>query len=203
MDRMLIWRGVDSWRAEVARVDLDEQAMSAVGTQIGVDPLPYRLDYRLMTTTPWITKRLEVEAVGEGWRRRLVLSHDGSGGWTEQVDYDGDADLPIPGCDVAVLTEARDCDLGGCPLTNTMPIRRYELHTRDVAVDFVMAWVSVPDLRVFHSVQRYEHVRRNDDGTSVVRYLSRDGDFVSELTVDADGLVLDYPQLATAARARD
>ena len=72
-----------------------------------------------------------------------------------------------------------------------MPVRRSGLHERAGAEDFVMAWVSVPDLKVHASPQRYEHVR-----PGVVRYVSRDGDFTSELEVDADGLVVRYPRLA-------
>ena len=34
-----------------------------------------------------------------------------------------------------------------------------------------MAWVSVPDLSVHPSRQRYEHVRLDPDDTSVVRYV--------------------------------
>jgi len=47
------------------------------------------------------------------------------------------------------------------------------------------------------SAQRYEHVRRTAHG-SVVRYVDRglfDG-FEAELELDADGLVVRYPELA-------
>ena len=56
-----------------------------------------------------------------------------------------------------------------------------------------MAFIEVPALRVVPSRQRYTHVGRRDDGVAVVRYES--GSFRSELTIDADGLVIDYPQL--------
>ena len=51
-----------------------------------------------------------------------------------------------------------------------------------------MAFVTTPSLRVEASPQRYEHVRATEDG-SVVRYISRDGDFTAELELDADGLL--------------
>ena len=72
-----------------------------------------------------------------------------------------------------------------------MPVRRRGLHERPGSEDFVMAWVSVPDLRVHASPQRYEHVR-----PGVVRFLSLDGDFTADLELDADGLVVRYPRLA-------
>ncbi len=73
------------------------------------------------------------------------------------------------------LSEARDIDIENSPLTNTMPILRGGFRAGG-SDDFVMAFVRMPTLRVEASPQRYEHVRSTDDG-SVVRYISRDGDF--------------------------
>ena len=119
------------------------------------------------------------QASGAGWRRSLTLEHDGRGRWTA----DGER--------VADVDGALDCDLAFSPLTNLMPVRRSALHERAGSEDFVMAWVSVPDLRVHASPQRYEHVR-----PGVVRYVALDGDFTAELELDEDGLVVRYPRLA-------
>ena len=62
-------------------------------------------------------------------------------------------------------------------------------------VDFLMAWVSVPDLGMRPSEQRYEHVRRDGD-EAVVRYVGRHRDFVDDLVFDRDGVVDLYPDLA-------
>lgn len=62
-------------------------------------------------------------------------------------------------------------------------------------MSFLMAWVSVPDLRVVPSRQRYEHVGERD-GRLVVRYVGEHRDFVGELELDDDGFVLLYPELA-------
>jgi hypothetical protein len=60
-----------------------------------------------------------------------------------------------------------------------------------------MAWVSVPDLGLHASRQRYEHLRRDGD-EAIVRFsdLGLHHGFTSDLVVDSDGLVLVYPQLA-------
>jgi hypothetical protein len=71
-----------------------------------------------------------------------------------------------------------------------MPILRSGLATRAGAEDFLMSWIAVPELTVHPSPQRYEHVREG-----VVRFVSLDSDFTAELELDADGLVLRYPQL--------
>ena len=75
-----------------------------------------------------------------------------------------------------------------------MPILRHGFQ-RKGSGDFVMAFVRLPTLRVEASPQRYEHVRTTDRG-SVVRYISRDGDFTAELELDRDGLLEFYPRLA-------
>jgi hypothetical protein len=56
-----------------------------------------------------------------------------------------------------------------------------------------MAGIEVPELRVFGSAQRYEHVR-----PGVARYVDRgafDG-FTAELELDREGLVVRWPDLA-------
>ena len=177
--RALVWRGLEEWLAEHAQVDLHEDGVLATGVQLGVEPEPYLVEYRLDAPSGWITRRLEVEASGAGWRRSLTLEHDGAGRWTA----DGER--------LAELDGALDCDLAFSPLTNLMPVRRSALHERAGSEDFVMAWVSVPDLSIHASPQRYEHVR-----PGVVRFVSLDGDFTAELELDADGLVVRYPRLA-------
>jgi hypothetical protein len=90
------------------------------------------------------------------------------------------------------FSKAEDCDLALSPLTNTMPVLRHELLSGGGPVDFTMAWISVPDLAVHVSGQRYTFVRMESD-VSVIRYESSSRDFVAELRYDADGLVIEYP----------
>ena len=200
MQRLCLWSGLDGWRAEVVSVDLKPQGLSASGTQLGVDPEPYRLDYSLEAGNNFITRSLEVEATGEGWSRRLQLFRERGGAWRSEAAEEGDVELPPAGGDVEAVRGALDCDLGFSPLTNLMPVRRHTLHRRPGAIDLLMAWVSVPDLGLHASHQRYEHVRRRAN-EAVVRYvdLGTHRGFTSELVLDNDGLVLVYPQLARRA----
>jgi uncharacterized protein len=197
-DHFTIWRGLDALQVEAASVDLADDGMTAAGTQIGSDPVAYRLDYRLDARSGFVTRSLEISALGRGWRRELQLRHDGNGSWTCRASADGELALPAPGCDASVLAGALDCDLARSPLTNLMPIRRSGLNQRPGSEDFVMAWVSVPDLTVVTSAQRYEHVKSCEDGSSVVRYVDRDlfDGFTADLELDVNGLVVRYPGLA-------
>jgi uncharacterized protein len=192
--RSVLWRGVEEWLAEAASIDLQADGLSARGVQLGAHPVPYRVDYRLDASRGFVTRELELTSVGEGWRRRLLLRHDGSGGWSAVHEDDGgppggawDGELPD-------LSEALDIDIGFSPLTNSMPILRHGLH-REGSREFVMAWVSVPDLRVTASKQRYEHVHADAAGATV-RFLEVEDEFTADLELDEDGLLISYPRLA-------
>jgi uncharacterized protein len=170
------WNGTQDWRAEVCEAVLSDDGVVATGAQLGAAPRPYRASYELEVRKGWITRRLRVEVAGVGM---IELRHDGKGTWAG-----------VPNCDE--LDGALDCDLAFSPLTNTMPIRRHGLHEQPGAVDFDMAWVSLPDLKVHRSKQRYEHLEPGR-----VRFSS--DDFTADLEVDADGLVVYYPGLARRA----
>jgi uncharacterized protein len=195
--RFLVWSGVEEWLTESAAVELGGDGLSATGMQLGAEPAPFRVDYRL-EAPQFVTRQLELTAISEGWQRHLLLRHDGSGGWHAEVDDEGqvpggpwDGSLPN-------LSEALDIDIQNSPLTNTMPILRHGFQSEGSG-DFLMAFVTTPSLRVEASPQRYEHVRTGDAG-SVVRYISRDGDFTADLELDAEGLLEFYPRLARRIR---
>lgn len=139
---------------------------------------------------------------GPGWSRELTLTR-GESGWSSIGSVSGRADpglgeLEPPGVeDTSVLADAVDCDLGLCPLTNTMPIRRLDLLGANVEETIMtMAWVDMPSLQVIPSRQRYSS--RTEGSRRVVRYESETRDFRSDLEVDDLGLVVRYPQLARA-----
>ncbi len=183
MDRLLAWRGPDPPRIDAAFVALGDRTLHARGTSVTAD---YTVEWALTTGDEWVTRRLDVHVRGDDYQRSLELVRD------DQWTANGEA---LPGLDAAL-----DCDLAYCPCTNTMPVLRHDLVARaqqgDVApVDFVMAWVAVPELTVQASAQRYTPVGSapHADGVALVRYES--GTFAATIEFDADGLVRAYPQL--------
>jgi hypothetical protein len=169
--RRLVWRGLEEWLAEECTVVIDADRLHARGVQLGAEPQPYRVDYELATGVGWVTERL----LARSGDRSLDLRRTEQGAWTAN------------GRSLPDLEGALDCDLAFSPLTNFMPARRLGVEP----VDHLMAFVSVPDLAVERSRQRYEPI---DDHH--VRFVSLDSDFVSELELDDDGLVVRYPRLA-------
>lgn len=191
--RAVVWTKEQNLGYEYAEAALGRSRLEANGVAIGTQPGPYRLSYDLTTTKNFVTERLRVHVRGPGWRRSLDLRRDGTGTWAQSIETDGDVDLPDPGGDIARLTGALDCDLGLSPLTNTMPVLRHDLLRGGGPIEFLMAWVSVPDLGVHPSDQRYTFIGGSEAG-SIVRYES--GSFASDLEFDGDGLVITYPKLA-------
>ena len=109
--------------------------------------------------------------------RVLRLLSNGAGDWK----IDGQRAPQLEGC--------VDIDISGSPLTNTLPIRRSRFDV-DVPREFDMAWVPLDRLEPFRDTQIYTKL---DDAH--FRYSSADGSFTQVLTVDDQGLVVDYPTL--------
>jgi uncharacterized protein len=170
--RLLAWRGVAPDRLDTAWVLLGERRLSAHGSSTAAG---YVLSWRLETGEDWVTRDLHVRVDGGG---ELHLRREAGGRWS------------VPGLDAAL-----DCDLGLCPFTNTMPILRHGLQTPQppgrVDVELVMAWVSVPDLTVSASRQRYRSDGPGSGGNARVRFDSEG--FSARIEVDASGFVVDYP----------
>jgi uncharacterized protein len=192
--RLLHWRGFGPDRFEAAHVVLETGSLLARGTSLTSS---YSLDYELVTEAQWVTRELTVRVHEDTSARTLVLARAADGAWT--TDYTGaiaeQASAVLPD-----LSDALDCDLALCPLTNTMPILRNDLVGRSRrreagAFDCVMAWVSVPDLIVHRSEQRYSVSDPVEGRTGALVHFSTKG-FRTTLEVDGDGLVVNYPGLA-------
>lgn len=198
----LFWRRIDSAGSEHV-ICVERAGLRARGTALAASPVPYACRYDILTDESWATIRCEVTVEGAGFLRSVRLER-AAGRWRVTANEQGNLDAALlaaghpradqPGCeDPGTLFAALDVDLGGSPLTNTLPIRRLglldqpgERHTIDVA------WVLVPSLEVVVSSQTYQAV-----GDGVVRFTS--GTFAAELTVDDRGYVRRYPGLAERA----
>jgi len=186
VDRLLLWRGLDEWRAESAHVRIDGDRMTATGTQLGVTPEPYRLDYTLRTGPEFVTETLELSVLQTGALKRLLLVRGPDGSWT------GD------GRELPEVHGALDCDIQNCPLTNTMPVLRDRLLAPGAeSRAYVMAWIAVPELTVHRSDQWYQPMDERH-----VRYVGVGTNFVADLEYDEDGLVLNYPEMAVTASVK-
>jgi uncharacterized protein len=195
-NRLVAWIGPDPDRIDVAHLQLAPDRLSAHGTSTTA---AYALAFRLRTDSRWVTRQLDVRVDGDGWWRALTLHRDDRGDWTSRHLDASDGDDPR-GTDRhhPELSGALDCDLALCPVTNTMPVLREGLidasrRGEPRRAELTMAWVSVPELDVVASVQRYESGVAVAGGGAQIRFQS--GSFVEHVEFDGDGVVVSYPSI--------
>ncbi|MBE7372153.1 putative glycolipid-binding domain-containing protein [Dermacoccus barathri] len=230
----VVWRGLDDEsRLDVASVEFDaDGGFVATGRQ---STERYRAQWDLVVDSSWRTRLFTVDVEGYApssaaedldapdetggspepvWQRHLNLWRRDEGSrsvWRcesgESGDVPGDfGPIGIADDALELFVEALDVDLAGCPLTNTMPIRRLGVDAAGVGErPITTAWVSLPDLAVIPSAQVYSSGPEglsdiasalDDRVVSVVHYRSATRDVSVDLAVDAHGLVVTYPELA-------
>ncbi|HET7187998.1 MAG TPA: putative glycolipid-binding domain-containing protein [Gemmatimonadaceae bacterium] len=149
------------------------------------DARPCRLDYDIECDSAWRIRRATVRGHVGGSRLILELARDDASAWTAN------------GAPAPALAGCIDVDLGFSPSTNLLPIRRLAL---DVGAHAPVraAWVRFPDLTLAVFEQVYTRT-----GEATYLYESGGGTFRRELTVSAEGFVLEYPDfwLAEAVSA--
>ena len=183
---MLSWAGVDSLRVEAARILLSDRGLRASGSLVSCRQEAveaYSASYSLATDETGVVQRLTVRTTRADGEQHVALTRSEEGIWL--VDHgQGAARTNFGG--------ALDVDLAFSPLFNALPLRRLGLHRAAAKHDLAMVFVSLPSLEVSRIPQTYRTVSL---GEPAVVGLSSDS-FETELTVDAEGLVLDYPGLA-------
>jgi hypothetical protein len=117
-------------------------------------------------------------------RAPIRLQVDEDGGW---LDESGE---PIP-----LLDGCTDVDISITPFTNTLAIRRLGLKPGQTC-EILAAYFAIPEMDVRPAWQRYTCLEISPDG-GAYRYEDKGQPqgFSANLPVDADGLVLDYPDL--------
>jgi hypothetical protein len=185
--KMLTWASADRLRLEGARVVLGERGLRATGSvvsaaQDGIEA--YTASYSLTTDEAGVVQRLTVRIARAAGEQHVTLTRSEEGIWL--VDHgQGAARTNFGG--------ALDIDLAFSPLFNALPVRRLGLHRGAALHDLPVVYVALPGLEVCRVSQTY---RTASLGNPAV--ISASGDsWEAELTVDTDGLVLEYPGLAS------
>lgn len=185
--KMLTWSGPGGLRLEGVRVVLAERGLRATGSVVSAaqhSVEAYTASYSLTTDEAGVVQRLTVRiarAVGE---QHVALTRSEEGIWL--VDHgQGAARTNFGG--------ALDVDLAFSPLFNTLPVRRLDLHRCTALHDLPVVFVALPSLEVCLVSQTYRTASLGDPAAISISSAG----WEVELTVDADGLVLEYPGLAS------
>lgn len=192
---LVSWVGPDPTRIDAAAVRFDGDKLLAHGASTTAD---WSATYRLRTGAEWVTEELDVRVDDSVGSRSLSLLRGDSGWSAVRSDEPNEGAATSRELRLPDLDDALDCDLGLCPLTNTMPILRAGLLAAAQAgeareVRFTMAWVSVPELDVQRSEQIYLSESAVVGGGATIKF--RAGDFVAHLEIDSHGLVVNYPSI--------
>lgn len=193
-----------SWRHVGRRGGLEHATLSrrpggglrAVGRTVATEPAEpsWTVHYALDLDADGRTVRAVIDAHDGTRASRVALVHDGHGRW----EVDGRPRPDLDGC--------FDVDLEASALTNAFPIWRLRLAFGESA-EAPAAWVRAGDATVERLPQTYVRARdvpaRARVGTTAVgiplhrfSYDAPTQDFTAEITYDAAGLVVDYPQIA-------
>ena len=133
---------------------------------------PIELRYAVTVDPAWATTNVEVLVALGGGDAREVAELGGVWSGTERPPE---------------YSDCVDVDLSLTPATNTLPIRRLGLDIGEEA-EIHVAWLVWPELTVRRVLQRYTRLAE-------YRYRYTQDEFEAELTVDRQGLVLEYEGL--------
>lgn len=131
--------------------------------------------YSILCDISWHTRKATIH-LADG--RHVELESDATGNWSLNK-------RPAPH-----LTGAIDVDIMVTPFTNTLPIRRLNLKANQHE-NILAAYISLPDLSVTADPQSYICIKPG----RLYQFESSNGEFVRDIEVDGDGLVVEYPGL--------
>jgi hypothetical protein len=189
-----VWEWLDRPGLESASIRFTDDAVVLDGVAVTVfDATPLRFRYSVLTDSSGQVRDASIQLEWQGATKKARLTRD-QFGWT--VDEDPRADLA--GC--------IDIDIMGSPSTNTLPVRRFAWVPGEPR-EFRMAYIRLPDLAVVPMAQRYTFLgglrTARAAGGQVgppahadlrrFEYCSVDSGFRAEITVDEEGVVVDYP----------
>lgn len=173
MQRTMMWQNVRTQGVERCVLAVRDDGWELAGVALDMaDGKPLEARYVVRLDARWRTREAEIHCNLPEETTELRLISDGAGAWWR----DGTPLSELAGC--------LDVDLGITPATNTLPIRRLGLDV-GASAEVAAAWVRFPGLEVIRLEQRYDRLAAD-------RWRYRSASFEAGLTVDGDGLVLDY-----------
>ncbi|MCP1305716.1 putative glycolipid-binding domain-containing protein [Paenibacillus tyrfis] len=138
----------------------------------------FRIRYDIVLDQSWVTRAVTIRYLGED--QGLSLSSDGKGIWK---DEQGQIIPELSGC--------IDIDISCTPFTNTLPINRLSYEPSQQQ-EIQVVYISAAELNYKPVKQNYTLLESRKD-SSVFRYQS--GNFMENITVDSNGIVVVYPNL--------
>jgi hypothetical protein len=182
MRQSIIWEARYSPGFEHLDLGIDSSGVQASGLIVLTkDSSVWRIGYRIECAASWVVREVEAVVLGAGGQS-IQLKHDGHGNWSTGQ-----------GKKLPALDGCMDVDISATPFTNTLPIRR--LRWEDgLAEEIQVVYLEVPSFNVSPLEQRYTCIGKKGHYTGYL-YENIMSGFKAEILVDADGLVVEYPNI--------
>ena len=178
MQTEVIWEQIVGKGLEHLILDQDKK-IEAESLALGIiEGAAYRIKYQIICDTDWKVERVRVKDLLNN--KALVFIKKEDGIWTDEQGHPIEA---LNGC--------IDVDIMITPFTNTLPIKRLKLAVSE-SKEISVLYFRIPDLTLSKFDQRYTFLSQEKDH-GVYKYESLSNGFTSNIKVDADGLVTDYP----------
>jgi hypothetical protein len=178
MQTNILWSGLEYCSLENCLVTTTETGTKINSVIVGKYGYKiYRVEYCIQTNEFWETLFFEVKSQHSNQIDYFTYQSDGKGNWMSKG-------IPVPqfkGC--------LDIDIPLTPFTNSLPINRLKLNTQEVG-QIQVIYLDLLERQLKPVRQQY---RRLSDTT--YHYQNIPNDFEAVITVDEQGLVVDYPQL--------
>jgi uncharacterized protein len=182
----LTWRAHDARRMESVRVQLSGKRIKANGRIVAADSdsnPAFAAYYDLQTDETGATKRLGMTVTLAERERQLAIARDEENMWLV-TDHQGESRAAYDG--------ALDVDVVFSPFFNALPIRRCGLMERADSITVPTIYVRLPEMSVSSAMVSYSSSAPGaGEGIKVHSPVSD-----TTLTVDADGFIVNYPDLA-------
>lgn len=174
-NKTIIWKGICLDTLESCTVTRENKKITVNGVIAGLEnSMPVNVHYQIkldevfeiesLLLTSYHDKVFEIKMI-----RKNNKWFDGYGKLLQQFD------------------DCNDIDIALTPFTNTIPINRLHLNPGEsYKIDVI--YIDPVKKSVSRNQQRYTHIESNK-----YRYENLDSDFVSDLVVDRDGFVINYP----------
>ncbi len=185
---MMTWQGVASPRLESVRLLVSDGRLRASGRVVAAASASaeaYSASFEFSVARTGDVGKGLLRTTTADEERQISVGRTEDGVWL--IDHgQGSARNEFDG--------AADVDVAGLVTFTSLPIRRLGLHRHPATHELPVLYVSMPDLSVRLTHQTYRTVSTSDEG-AVINYSVPD--FTADLTVDRQGLVVDYPGIAT------
>jgi hypothetical protein len=178
MTKYLTWKGLIYHSSEACKLTINETMIEAASVITGrFEDKVYSVNYRIKINQHWETIFFEIKSDINGRLKRISYSSNGKGNWNQN------------GKPISRFTGCIDIDISVTPFTNSLPVNRLNLP------EHAQAEISVLYVDVLGQVEKKVSQKYTRLSQSAYKYENIPNDFEAIISVDQQGLVIDYPGL--------